>query len=495
MKSSHVQAHHSKRFRIKLSVKHAARILLSRRIEVCLSLQRCAREDLRHRRRMNSCVSVDSTPVKNKRSHSPSSVYSAATCVSTSRFTELGLWTPPSSSSFCTPNGQQLYSDHGGSLSPDSPQTLVNFQFEETTVLFNPKTPSKTSIIVSSSALFDHMSSHSFSSTTSVNNTRMRRRNSKDFSDPSVREPFSNMSRSASALPALKTKMHSSVHSSVHLVSSHSDLSLTGSQPVVDHLLPQHRKAQHAKSKQLLTLRDLRSDRVRSFFRHGMLKHDERVFQNRGLWLPPPVSMQMARDGKWNLGNMLHITDKYIPDLDMDLDQSIPSITATQPFMSPGFQTNHKLGRVSLHTLQMATEKITTNQSHPFDHALFSAASSLVTQQFAQKNVSADLDSVLDDSFSVDIATTGFTSDTGGGLNTVLGAIEYVFMRGYLWIEAVAVHDHARRCGVGRELVSRVKEYARVRGKKVLCFGLLDVCGFYEKEGFQVSPEFAVEDW
>ncbi|KAJ3223273.1 hypothetical protein HDU78_011358 [Chytriomyces hyalinus] len=444
---------------------------------------------------MNSCVSVDSTPVKNKRSHTPSSVYSASTCVSTSRFTELGLWTPPSSSSFCTPNGQQLYSDHGGSLSPDSPQTLVNFQFEETTVLFNPKTPSKTSIIVSSSALFDHMSSHSFSSsTTSVNNTRLRRRNSKDFSDPSVREPFSNMSRSASALPALK-KMHSSVHSSVHLVSNHSDLSLTGSQPVVvDHLLPQHRKAQHAKSKQLLTLRDLRSDRVRSFFRHGMLKHDERVFQNRGLWLPPPVSMQKARDGKWNLGNMLHITDKYIPDLDMDLDQSIPSITTAQPFMSPGFQTNHKLGRVSLRTLQMATEKITTNQSHPFDHALFSAASNLVTQQFAQKNVSADLDSVLDDSFSVDIATTGFTSDTGG-LNTVLGAIEYVFMRGYLWIEAVAVHDHARRCGVGRELVSRVKEYARVRGKKVLCFGLLDVCGFYEKEGFQVSPEFAVEDW
>ncbi|KAJ3226030.1 hypothetical protein HDU81_007536 [Chytriomyces hyalinus] len=298
------------------------------------------------------------------------------------------------------------------------------------------------------------------------------------------------MSRSASALPALK-KMHSSLDSSLlyQVSNQHSDMS---SQQPVDHLLPQHRKAQHAKSKQLLTLRDLRSDRVRSFFRHGMLKHDERVFQNRGLWLPPPVSMQMARDGKWNLGNMLHITDKYIPDLDMDLDQSIPILSASRPL---AFQTSHKLGRVSLHTLQMATEKITTNQTHPFNHALFSAASNLVTQQFAQKNVSADLDSVLDDSFSVDIATTGFTSQDTSEVNTVLGAIEYVFMRGYLWIEAVAVHDHARRCGVGRELVSRVKEYARARGKRVLCFGLLDVCGFYEKEGFQVSPEFAVEDW
>ncbi|KAJ3293034.1 40S ribosomal protein S6 [Rhizoclosmatium sp. JEL0117] len=213
------------------------------------------------------------------------------------------------------------------------------------------------------------------------------------------------------------------------------------------HLVPSHRKNHLPKSK---SSNDLKSERMRNFLHHGILRQSERVLKNRGLCLPP---VDASSKGKWNLGNLLHITDKYIPDLDEDPNQAISQPKLTRAVLPDGRNI------VQIQSLRFSDK--------PFDRKLFDAAQQLVFAQFAEKNVNADLDGVLDDDFTVDVITDPVTG-------IVLGAVEYVFMKRYLWIDAIAVHHNVRGLGVGSIMLERLRNIASIRKKKLLCFALHD---------------------
>jgi GNAT superfamily N-acetyltransferase len=66
----------------------------------------------------------------------------------------------------------------------------------------------------------------------------------------------------------------------------------------------------------------------------------------------------------------------------------------------------------------------------------------------AKKNVAADLDNVLDSGFSVDVALDMATGE-------VLGACEYVAMKKYIWIDALAVKESVQGKGLGSILIKR----------------------------------------
>ncbi|KAJ3083338.1 hypothetical protein HDU99_010805 [Rhizoclosmatium hyalinum] len=210
---------------------------------------------------------------------------------------------------------------------------------------------------------------------------------------------------------------------------------------------------------------------MRNFLHHGILRQSERVLKNRGLCLPP---VDASSKGKWNLGNLLHITDKYIPDLDEDPNQAISQPKLTRAVLPDGRNI------VQIQSLRFSDK--------PFDRKLFDAAQQLVFAQFAEKNVNADLDGVLDDDFTVDVITDPVTG-------IVLGAVEYVFMKRYLWIDAIAVHHNVRGLGVGSIMLERLRNIASIRKKKLLCFALHDVCPWYKKQGFVLATEFPELPW
>ncbi|KAI8853928.1 hypothetical protein BC829DRAFT_260497 [Chytridium lagenaria] len=230
------------------------------------------------------------------------------------------------------------------------------------------------------------------------------------------------------------------------------------------------RRRSSLKSK--LTADQTKEDRVRKFFRHGVLRHDQRVFQNRGLCLDTISS------GKNNLGIMLHITDKYNSDLDVDKDQTLPDPPTSSAPLKDGMRN------VFLKTIKGeagARESLSSLET-------FREAETLIKSQFAEKNVAADLGGVLDDDFTVDIAHDSRTS-------AILGAVEYVIMKRYLWVDAIAVDREARGLGVGQVLLNRVKDVARQRGKHVLCFALHDVVEWYLRMGFGFCEEFPRMPW
>ncbi|KAJ3104282.1 hypothetical protein HDU97_009358 [Phlyctochytrium planicorne] len=215
-----------------------------------------------------------------------------------------------------------------------------------------------------------------------------------------------------------------------------------------------------------VTADQTKENRVRMFFRHGVLRHDEKVFQNRGL------DFSNMSNGKFNLGIMLHITEKYNPDLDIDRDQSVIPLP-TQPI-----PLAHADRQIFLQTIQGESQARASLSSLE----AFREAESLIKTQFAEKNVCADLGGVLDDDFTVDMARDVRSCE-------VLGAVEYVFMKRYLWVDAVAVESACRGMGVGVVLMNRLKAIAEARQKQILCFALHDVVGWYLHQGFVHAEE------
>ncbi|KAI9337977.1 hypothetical protein BDR26DRAFT_863377 [Obelidium mucronatum] len=235
-----------------------------------------------------------------------------------------------------------------------------------------------------------------------------------------------------------------------------------------------HTHSTHRKTiKTPTTNRALKEARRRDFFRHGIMRHAELRMHNRGLWLPP---VDAKANGRWNLGNLLHITDKYMADLDEDQNQSVP-----QPKLTSAVLPDR---RNSVHIRSLHIK----DSENLFDRSLFNAAQKLVHEQFAKKSVKADLEGVLDDDFTLDVVIDPITGH-------VVGAVEYVFMKRYLWIDAIAVREDVRGLGVGCVMMERLRNIATIRSKEILCFGLHDVCGWYQRQGFTVSSEFPQLPW
>ncbi|KAJ1537069.1 hypothetical protein HK405_014886, partial [Cladochytrium tenue] len=180
-------------------------------------------------------------------------------------------------------------------------------------------------------------------------------------------------------------------------------------------------------------VRRRRCERIREFLRHGLWRHDQRVWMNRGFSL----DAARGRGGRWNLGMMLNIKESYDEALDIDCDQG----TAR-----PQTEFARAANGASVYIVTIPNEAAATGSAFS---SIFDAAESLVRSQFAKKNVSADLDGVLDDGFSVDVAVDAVTG-------AVLGAVEYVFMRRFLWVDAIAVKEEFQGAGVGSLLIQRL---------------------------------------
>ncbi|KAJ3191009.1 hypothetical protein HK101_008178 [Irineochytrium annulatum] len=217
---------------------------------------------------------------------------------------------------------------------------------------------------------------------------------------------------------------------------------------------------------------DVRENRVKNFFKEVLMRHEMKVFQNRG------ISIEVLK--KKNLGNFLNITKRTIKDLDFDVNQTAPALPS-DPIQVGGVN-------IILRTITAADTDDLEPAIAAADLGVFENAERVVREEFAAKNVAADLSSVIHERFAVDLAI-----DIGTG--EVAGAAEYVFMRKYLWLDAIATSKEARGCGVGTLLLDRLVAAARWRGKALLCFALNDVVDWYLARGFKVCNAFPREEW
>ncbi|KAJ3118335.1 hypothetical protein HDU96_002492, partial [Phlyctochytrium bullatum] len=221
-----------------------------------------------------------------------------------------------------------------------------------------------------------------------------------------------------------------------------------------------------------------REMRLRKAFRHGVLRQQRKVYANRGLDFDESLWATHALSGRQNLGTVLNITTEYSRDLDRDRDQSVPPIpSGVIPLKDP------RKG-VVLFSFQGKDHAQACEQFFQ----TFNEADRLIRSKFAEKHVTADLVRVLEDDFAVEIVRDAHTG-------VVLGAAEYVLMRRYLWLDAIAVENEARGWGVGVLLLNRLKHIAHARGKPILCFALNDVTGWYLAQGFRFREDFPRRPW
>ena len=213
-------------------------------------------------------------------------------------------------------------------------------------------------------------------------------------------------------------------------------------------------------------------ERVKKFLRVQRLSHEQRVLANRGIFIPG-----LANE-KQNLGNLLHISEKYIRDLDMDPNQDSPL---------PSPVPNNLLIKGALKKVQVLSFK-----EQPKDDLLCSIlreASDMVQVVFAQKKIDMDLkQGCLEDDFTMDVVLDYQTK-------RVMAVCQYVFMRKYVWIECFAVNPAFQRAGVGRFLMDRMKSIALSRRKDILLYSLQDVEKFYVSVGLKTSVTYPRKPW
>lgn len=190
-------------------------------------------------------------------------------------------------------------------------------------------------------------------------------------------------------------------------------------------------------------------NRVAKFLQTQKLSHDLKVLENRGLYIPG------FKNDKQNLGNILHISEKYDSALDMDNDQS------------------RGISEISTWTLQGKIVSIYSFNSSPkesFKLKIFSQAIDLVSTLFLEKRIEMDIVlGISEDNFTVDILVDG---------DQVLGVVEYVFMRKYLWIECFAISPTVQKQGIGKWFMNYIKSIASRRKKSILLYSLMPVIVF-----------------
>ncbi|KAJ3209349.1 hypothetical protein HDU67_006265 [Dinochytrium kinnereticum] len=226
--------------------------------------------------------------------------------------------------------------------------------------------------------------------------------------------------------------------------------------------------------RQKLTVKDARMKRSMEFFKRTKRDHDRVVAKSRGL----PFD-ELRQNEPSNLGVYLNITQKFIPDLNMDLDQSVPSLPYGPVYLK---DTSRSVVIKGIYDEEAI-------ESSPAIRQDLDNAEDLVAKQFAAKNVIADLKGVREDGFSLEYAKDANTGK-------ILGAAEFVHMRRYIWLDHLAVDLEARGLGVGVALLNRLKYVAASRGKQLFCFALHDVASWYAHQGFvSAENEFPMMPW
>ncbi|KAJ3200242.1 hypothetical protein HDU67_002227, partial [Dinochytrium kinnereticum] len=140
--------------------------------------------------------------------------------------------------------------------------------------------------------------------------------------------------------------------------------------------------------KQKMTAKDARIKRCQEFFKRNKRDHDHVVATNRGF------NFEGLPDC-YNLGNCLNITQKLVEDLNKDPDQSV------QPLRGVPIPLKDPSRSIILQGIYDGESAIEPNNPGRDD---LIEAENLVKEQFAEKNVVADLSGVVEDEFSLEYA-------------------------------------------------------------------------------------------
>ena len=116
----------------------------------------------------------------------------------------------------------------------------------------------------------------------------------------------------------------------------------------------------------------------------------------------------------------------------------------------------------------------------------FHEADQVMQTTFLEQNIDADLSPVLDMGFSAEAAIDTET-------NKVLGAVLFVFMNQYLWIEDIVVSTSSQKHGIGSSLISRMHEIATSRKKDILLYAIDSAIPFYQRAGFTEQDRYSTK--
>ncbi|KAJ8323391.1 hypothetical protein O5D80_008136 [Batrachochytrium dendrobatidis] len=218
----------------------------------------------------------------------------------------------------------------------------------------------------------------------------------------------------------------------------------------------------------------LRENRLKKAAKLQRLAHDQAIYASRGLYLSG-----MGNEIR-NLGNMLHITERYIKDLDQDRNQSTLPAPPVRTYKLPD-KTRHQIAFLTIHGEPSPKE--------PIVQAIFEEASKMMSEIFAEQNILVDLkEGCAEEDFSAEIMADVNSYEA-------LASAEYIFMRKYMWIESVAVKKEYRGLGFGKIMMERMFHIAQARNKNILLYALDDVVSFYQSLGFVMSPQYPKKDW
>ncbi|KAF9919844.1 hypothetical protein FBU30_010468 [Linnemannia zychae] len=238
-----------------------------------------------------------------------------------------------------------------------------------------------------------------------------------------------------------------------------------------------------------------RSKRLANYMSSSKLARETSLFKKRKLnicgWGNPQK----------NLGNYLSICWEYNPDLDADKNQKLqhrhPAIlnrnndkgvcVESGVIYYPDVLTDTVNIYLTGYCFTIQSELALRYDSAQKE--LFEQASELVQRSFYQYNMDLSLDSSLDDNFTVDIFCSSKPSDDPA-LMTVRGVTQFIFMKGYIYVDKICVSQEHQRSGIGAMMMARIEALAKLRNKDILLYALGPVVKIYQKWGFQYCKEW-----
>ena len=190
------------------------------------------------------------------------------------------------------------------------------------------------------------------------------------------------------------------------------------------------------------------SHRIQETQRRQRASHNQLVLANRGIYISG-----LAND-RQNLGNLLHISEAYIRDLDMDKDQCAPFLKLMDAGLLDGVVDRNSSSQLLYVNGDIRSTSIVTivgppDPLEPVVVFVLAQAAEMVHQTFSDIHISMDLvEGCYERDFSVAVLVDNQSMD-------VMAAVQYVFMRKYIWIECLAVKKQYQGACLGKVLMER----------------------------------------